>query len=229
MTCISDKSFDGKQPRPYTFQTFGTPRAQAKSGTRSVHAWQRDYNTKGVTHEQFATARQERVRLSREKCEKEAKWRGVPVEQVEEEMSSRSYAEIRVPSHIVYRKAEAKNKGDVELITRSRGQDGQVKIDTTYDLIQAREMFRGEEWDAMEQALSNINADWRVKPTARCQLKPAENEEDVFRPPARNAKSSPPASGGGGGATKRNMMVRGSFSAGVSAAALAQQLQGTIK
>mmetsp|Transcript_108382 Transcript_108382/g.191960 ORF Transcript_108382/g.191960 Transcript_108382/m.191960 type:complete len:286 (-) Transcript_108382:128-985(-) len=222
MTAIFNQSFDGNQPRPYSFQTFGTPRARSSSGTRSVHSWQRDYNTKGLTHEQYKTLRQERVKKVREMNEKEARRRGVTVEQIEAEMTNRAYAQIRVPSHILSKKSEVKSQGDVEVVNRVYGKDGSVKLETTFDLIQAREMFRGEEWDHMEQALGSLNEGWQVKTGARTQTKPAD-EDSSFRPPGRkrnsrrSSKSSPPAPNRG--------LARGSFSAGVSAAALAQQLK----
>jgi len=225
MTTVHFRSFDGRQPRPYNFQTCGTPRATAESGMRSVHDWQRDYNTKGATDQQFQTLRQERIRKLRQEALKEARFRGVPVEQVEIEMAEMRMAQIRVPSHIMRKQVEVQNAGDVDLLTRIQEKDGSIRLETNFDLFGAREMFRRAEWNEMERTLNDVNEkNWpnSPKPKQAGRTKTGAIDDDPsFRPPPRNSKGSQPTSPSAGSVKG---LARGSFSGGISAAALAQQL-----
>lgn len=183
--------FDGMQARPYTAQLAGSPKARAKSGPRSLHAWQRDYNTKGLISEKPMTLRHQRVVKMKETAAKEAERRGLPTEVVEDEMYEAQRATSkRIDTGI--------RKDEMHVPTRTypvgggppRLFDGSEQLEETFSLKDARDMFRGEAWEMMSETLSKL---------------------DEFKPPARPRTVE-----------ARKGDKRGSFSAGVSQAALAR-------
>lgn len=159
--------FDGMQARPYAAQLAGSPKARAKSGPRSLHAWQRDYNTKGLIEEKPLTLRLQRVLKMKETAAKEAERRGLPQEVVEEEMYEAQRATTkRIDTGI--------RKDEMHVPTRTypvgggppRLFDGSEKLEETFSLKDARDMFRGEAWELMSETLSKLA---EFKPPARAR------------------------------------------------------------
>lgn len=157
--------FEGGQARPYLSQTAGSPKACAKSGARSIHAWQRDYNTKGVIDEKVHTLRYQRVVELKRQAIKEAERRNIEVEAVEEEMyqaqraaSKRIDTGLRKDQMQVPFRTHPVCGGPPKLF------DGSEPLEEHFSLKDARDMFRGEAWETMSDTLSKLD---NFKPAAR--------------------------------------------------------------
>jgi len=153
------RTFDGLKARPYAFQSGGSPMARAKSGARSISAWQRDYNSKGLCDEKVSTLRFERTLKMKVEAVKEAERRKVSVEAVEEEMyqqqracSTRIDTGLRKDEMVkASRTYPGANGGPPRLY------DGGEKLEEDFDFQDAREMFRGEAWESMGETLRSID------------------------------------------------------------------------
>jgi len=186
MTQAKQTLFDGMQTRPYTSQLSGSPKARAKSGARSLHAWQRDYNAKGIIDEKVTSLRYQKVAAMKKSALKEADRRKLAVEVVEEEMyQAQSAANKRIDTGIrkikmsAPRRTAAYHGGEPFLF------DGNENLEDDFSLKDAQDMFRGEAWELMTETLGAL---------------------DEFKPPARALDY------GNKGGTKK----RGSFSSGVT-------------
>jgi Ca2+-binding EF-hand superfamily protein len=162
-----------------------------------VASWQRDYNTKGLCHEKCTTLRYQRVVKMKQEALKEAARRNVEVEVVEEEM----YQALRARSHRIdtnLRKCEFHaptravpvNGGPPKIF------DGSEKLEENFSFTDARDMFRGDAWEAMVEGL--------------------EETKEEFKPPPRGARTD-------GGVLGDNK--RGSFSMGFTPVELAKAQQ----
>lgn len=189
---IMHKVFDGRQARPFMHVLGGSPKARAKSGARSVDAWQRDYNRKGRIDEKVTSLRYEKVTEMKRQALKEAARRQLPVEAIEEEMyQAQSTASKRIDTGL--RK--------VEMVAPSRTYtvgggpprlfDGNDKLEDDFCLSDAQDMFRGEAWELMSETLAAL---------------------DEFKPPPRSLTDK-----------------RGSFSSGVTPAALNAAIKRNVK
>jgi len=182
---------DGLRARPYTAQLSGSPKARAKSGARSLHAWQRDYNSNGRLDEKVVSLRHQKVSQMRQRAVSEAARRKLPVEAVEFEMQqAQSAASKRIDTGI---------GRNVEMSTPCRTVpsdggpprlfDGSARLESNFSLKDAQDMFRGEAWNSMTETLEML---------------------DEFKPPARSLEQ----------AQKAPINKRGSFSSGVTPAEL---------
>lgn len=156
---VPKRLFDGKQARPYSAQCGPSPKASAKSGARSIDAWQRDYNPKGLFAEKQTTRRFERVTELKRQAQSEAARRHIPVEAVEEEM----YVALRAAST---RTDTGLRKDEMQAPSRTyppagggppRLFDGREKLEEGFSFKDAKDMFRGEAWEAMTAALMDVN------------------------------------------------------------------------
>jgi hypothetical protein len=158
MTQIGCALFDGMQARPFTTQLAGTPKARAKSGARSIANWQRDYNPKGLCTELTMPQRFQRVVKMKQEAAQEAERRQIPVEAVEEEM----YQAVRARSTRI---DTGLRKDEMAMPSRTypndggppRLFDGSEKLEEAFNFRDARDMFRGEAWEAMGEELKNLN------------------------------------------------------------------------
>lgn len=183
---LAHRLFDGLNARPYTSKLGGSPAKRAVSGSRSVHAWQRDYNTRGLPDEKPTTMRLERAMKIKAKAEKEAARRGIPAADVEKEIYKTQRMQTkRIDTGI--------RKNDVETIRAEPSSDGgkarmidaNERLQEGFSFQDAKEMFRGEAWQVMCEALSSLDA----------FVPPAEVHRDALGDPLR-PRFEPDARGG---------------------------------
>jgi len=157
--------FEGGQARPLMSQTAGSPKARAKSGARSIHAWQRDYNTKGVIDEKVHTLRYQRVVELKRQAIKEAERRNIEVEAVEEEMyQAQRAASKRIDTGLRKDQMQVPFRTNPVCGGPPRLFDGSEPLEENFNLKDARDMFRGEAWETMSETLSKLD---EFKPPAR--------------------------------------------------------------
>lgn len=159
------KMFDGMQARPYAFQVGGSPKARAKSGARSISAWQRDYNSKGLCNEKVSSLRFERTLKMKVEALKEAERRKISVEAVEEEMYQQQRAcSTRIDTGLRKDEMKTPNRTYPTGGGPPRLYDGGEKLEDDFNFKDAREMFRGEAWESMNETLRTME---QFKPKAR--------------------------------------------------------------